>query len=1129
MTQQTRNPEIQDIQKRSQTEEYKTIARNSEALEKIKTKLNQVDKLNEQEISEIKTQLESIEVDINSLLDSMEAETKTEYNDEISNLKWLRVSVENLLQTKTKQELDKLEQEVGLWEKTKEWFKNVFSVEWWKENPGTNALRVWWTVVGVWWLSKLWKWVKSLFGWWKEKEKKEEEKEEEKGFWNSRFWETIKRAGLGIWGYFWFQWIKDWITGKTKTDDTRESQIDKFETNKNREKYNSLWTNINDFYKNLYSLENEIGYEEENKLWSIVNTEWKNPEKFDGLVPFCMDSQYESVDDMITENAIESTGENWIDRVYSKLVWATQATIKKAVWPFLRNLKSRADFNQDWNKTYEEFLKHDPEARKKELEVFFRQQIKTTTFLVDRRNMLEAKIAKDVIKMWKYQEWENVVKRPNNKEDQTDLLEDVLSDSDFRERYIEKHTDYISYNSWSLINANQILEKEWLLDDKISSPLQEIVADLDEESRDILAYQELDDWTSITVLDQIAQDVISKSLSEDSQKKLNKLEEDLLEDMNWEEWFMQRNFDYLTYALNMDDHTKQTLIENWFGDLLNNYEKWLNAAFDEFRKNPTKENLAKIKKITAKQLAFKKEITTSIYTIQSCITNNRSWSTILSKTLNVFTNLSTWFSEITQGDVLEWYAKAAPWLFISWWILYVVWRSWKQTILWRFSRFTWKIAMRAGWAPVVWAYKLWKYTLFSWKYRSSKIKTLHKIWKEDQAKRLLQYAVSEWKINKNRILSLWSELFWISTWTDETKYVDILKKFFWNNVNQARSNSFLKYYKNKKLRKLFVNFKWNTSGLNRRQKYITQTNSKKTYSLNIWALDQIWEIDDVITKNQGKNFGRLLDKSLKQVGELWELSRIRNLSINKEMITKINNLDSNDFSKLLKYLKSDDLVSVLDDIHNLYSADEIVSKLTMKRKQTRIIKEILNKNFSDIKANKLSALWSLVQTDFDIVSGKLKWSSSINRAYYKRQMDLLWSFTDKIPEMKPSHINAFNTLNSKWFSPLQIVRLQQFMESPLTSSDDAFKALKTAISEWDFNNVIKHLDDIWKRELTVWSNVLDAAWNKIAPEINKMIPEAQDLLDELKRIKNAFSGSDELLETSFKSLKWFIRILTKVT
>ncbi len=1104
-------PEVLTTQDKEQTKEYKKISAQSEKLENIKTRLNKVDKLNEQESKEIEKELNNVDSEIDSLLQEMDRDTKSNFESEISHVEWLYQSVNTLLEKKVKEELSVLEKSV---KRTKESFDKVLDWDEWKKNTRMNVLRAtWFTVAGVtavWWIKKIWKWVKSLFGW---KKDKSESKSESKWFWETGIWKTLKYAGLGIGWFLWIRWLVDKFSWKPKPKGDTESQIEGFEKLDEtlKWKYEGLGEWVNNFYSSIYSLENSLWFQDEASTGSIVEKEWEEADNYDWVVPYCMDNHYDDVNDIISESGLYSgTRSDWLDQKMSELKWYWEAKLKKYIWPFLWKMKSWLTFNKDWNKTYSEFLNHNPEERKKELESFFRQQIRVTTFLVDKRNALEAYIAEKVVKSGKYKDWNKVVVRPTDIESQNDLVKDLLNDWSFKEQYIESNSLYNSYNNWKLSNAYDILTNNWLLDKSISSPLQKIIQDIDEDSKDILEYQEWEidaDWN--TVLDLFAVDVVKGNwLSEINKAKLNDLEENLLEDMLWEEGFMQRNFEYLTYFLNMNDNAKEILMEQWgFEEIFNEYSTELKKIVDEFRQDPTKENLKKLKKLSAKQLALKKEITVSIYTIQSCLSNDMDTIQILEKIWSVFTNIYKWVWEMWDWNLVEWYAKAAPWLFVSWGIIYLVaWRG--KTKIWTYW---WKALMWVWGAPINLAYKWVRFFGFNSHYWKSRILELKGLKNESHAKDLLRYAIFEWKLTQDHIIALWKRVHGIS-WINEDKILyETLKKYD-SAITEEQSDLFFKYNTDKKLRKLFVTSN-DRETWTRWKANLNRLNSRKQYSINYTVLSKIWEINDVINGNAWKNFWKLLSHGLSNTDNITDLTKLKNLSTNNGMMTKINKIDSKDFIKILKYVKWDNLTKLLEWIDRWYDINKIMWSMKLKSKKAKWLAKALEWNVNITDTKTINAIWKAIETEFDAVWTKIKGSWSISEKYLLWQQDMLLDFSDKFPYMTDKQFKAFTLLDSKWLTPLQIVRLKWIMDSPLISSDNTFKFLAKAVEDGNINDMVKYLDSI------KWST---GKYSKI------IISEAGELSSSLTNIKTAFTNIDEFKD-GFKALKWFIKVLAKVT
>lgn len=487
-------------------------------------KLQQENQAIKQELDVLKTMAQSSEKEkkkseLDARIQKMKQEAQTEYQQESDqntrekikaeqekletfsselNALWTEVTTTNTApvsqehQSEANENPQPSQEEKWVWGKTKDFvseqWKDVRDKEKRKEEGGKNALRTaWFLATGVGAVALAYKGIKSLFGSDEDEEVEESEKSEEtskkkkkKGFRKTTFWKILKwtgiGAGVGTAGYYlgkWFWWWgnEDEKPTDTATDKEKLSAYEEFIKNpENKEKfenYEELGRNVDTVYEGLYQRELSAGYQDELEMQRIAKEQSEGLKNYKGIVPFCLDNKFGSVQAVLEQNtSISNALRGGITAMKSYINELGADFMQSFADSYLSKLPSWVPYIGKGGSLFEKLDKWALENKnaEKELAFFFRQSIRIQTYLFEKRDQLK----------------KQVVAR---KAQETGLsTEQVLSDP----KLWENDQQYQLFLSSSIVDGAKVLRNNKIFDATIGEKVKESVVSLDKERDKIL-------------------------------------------------------------------------------------------------------------------------------------------------------------------------------------------------------------------------------------------------------------------------------------------------------------------------------------------------------------------------------------------------------------------------------------------------------------------------------------------------------------------------------------------------------------------------------------------------------------------------------------------------------------------
>lgn len=856
--------------------------------------------------------------------------------------------------------------------------------------------------------------------------------------------------------FFGIKWLIDYLTNKTDKTDDAIDQVSDYEklTEDQRLKYEKIWNCTNDFYSNIWGKEIDMWYKDDNYLWKISEDvklkEWETPEKLAWVVPFCIDKNSKDISKFLSERDLNIYlfSKNYKELKNKIKGWTTDQ-LESFLWPFAIKLQSFQVFGmRPWKSLWEniqDWLNDDEEGRQKELDFFFRQYTKVLTYTNDRKTALEYKIAEESIKA----RWYDGDSRPEDREDQLDMIKDALSDKERFDTEIKNNETYVSFLSSNLLWVWSILESNWLLNWDISGQLsKEVIWPLDEESDDILKY---DEDSKTTIIDKWISE-IDWWLTDWTKDDLIDTCDDLRDDMVDESWtgFLQEHLERISYAWNMSDSNKDMFLkETGLDKFADKYTKTMDD-FKEKIKNgtATKEDLEKLKKMSSEYLAFKKELNLAIYTLTQIIDDNPDK---ISRTINtvykMFAGLAESFSNIfwwngTYGDWIN------MWVTISviWWAIYIIKHPGK-VLLWTVSRtrqwITW-----VAWRPSL-----------SYRWLKTKIGSLDNL--ADKTSYFKHYLFN-WKIrSEKRILQLARNNFNI----DVRSGTELLKRL---DVPDQYVDQVWKYRWDKNLRNLFLS--QDISGNVSWSKKLFHKKLSKVYSFNESALKKIKSIDVVSDANP--KYSKSINRLLKNMKSLDDLDKLDLLVSDPKFLSKIEKLNIFQLKKVSRSIgKAWFTVDWIDSIIRWSTNIDVATKTKFNSIIDEAIASVksqssLNANFYKINESKLSSL----KNNKNLTELDMKSLVKLNWKWFR------WSSLPDLFDVLKSDIS-----HNKWTG-----KLGDYLQDALKNWDyDSFvKVLwdhKNLITKIDVDDIIRQMDNvkIVLRNVDEFADILKWIWRII--------------------------------------------------
>lgn len=606
---------------RQELENLKSIVDESLKQKKKKEVLAQINTLKKDMELELSTSLSAEDKkkieEINKSLDPMVSQELSDLQQEV----------------KTEDQLNKEAPKKSFWEKTKDFWiktKDVFT-----ENP-----LKWLLYVGLWWL-----WIYSVVNflkWRSEEEKKEHQKKSRWGkFWDN-FWRATKAVAWTVTGYFGITWLIDLYKKEYNADMTDEEQQqlkDWWEYMKNNpeqaKKYMAIGTNVDEVYDHIMKKEKDVwrdaGMDLDSGYTKYADSKKIDKQTFQGIVPFCVDQEFWSVQELLSEwwyysYLREKSWEDIKDEITNR---STQKIL--SFMPFLSCLSSAQKYlsaGLDPKKIVGQWAQDGtPTERQAELNLFFRQYGKLVVYMQDKKNALVEHIAAEKFK-----------KYPSS----FSSLEDAKDDKEWMDSYVYEDERYKNFYQWNMRNAYDVLTKENMMNGNLSNTITTIV-----QWSDSIREELLDEKNGKDVLTRLKESW--NNLSTDIREQAKEACENTL-------WDIEDNFDetvsypYLSsigVAFNTKDNNIQEYLKEsgllWFKNSIKQLLKSFKQKFIEGTIN--KKELNAYINLTNQYFAFKKEILIASQSLQDIKSENsdrseRSRQIVKSVSMNLW--LATW-------------------------------------------------------------------------------------------------------------------------------------------------------------------------------------------------------------------------------------------------------------------------------------------------------------------------------------------------------------------------------------------------------------------------------------------------------------------------------------------------------
>ena len=610
---------------------------------------------------------------------------------------------------KTTENANPSEEKPWIWASTKnfvsEQWNNVWDREKWKEESGKNVLRTaWFLATGVWAVALAYKGIKTLFG--SDTSENEEaneieekegtsKKNKEKGFRDKRYGKTLKWLGIGAWvggvGYYigkWFGWW--WKDGTWEwadaTDGAKDQAINtanlKKENPEKFAKYQGMWANIDSQYNQIMKKELDAGW----KGMSIADGYEKyaarnklSKEDFQATVPMCIDNEFSSVDDLLSEGGYYGyLREKSLVDLKSFLIGKGKEWIGKIMGPYLLNLTSFIPFvGDDWSESLTKWLESgEPAERESELKLFFRQYAKVVNYTQDKRSRLIEKIAEEKIK---------------TVGTEFSTIEDALDDEEWLESHVYSDDRYKNFMGGKLHQAIDVMKNQSLFDDQLSMRMKKQMESADAQRDQLLKTKDGKDalqrlWES--------KNNMSPEICREEIQVCKNVAEDVKENFD-------KDWSYLYFwsahaVINSDQKNIQEFLkESGLWDL----KSWILESLKHFEKkfenwDMSTEDINLYKNQINSYFAMKKEILIWAEAIQQMKVDNSSrWERVLNigkaAIGDILHHTTQSLKSFKDGNFITWWLQATLPLTL-WGLVISQIGKWKGNrkieILWRFMR-----------------------------------------------------------------------------------------------------------------------------------------------------------------------------------------------------------------------------------------------------------------------------------------------------------------------------------------------------------------------------------------------------------------------------------------------------------
>lgn len=582
---------------RQELDKLKSIVDETLKQKKKKELLVQITALRNEMEAELSTSLSAEDKkkieEINQSLDPMISQELSELQDEV----------------KTEAQLDKEAPPKSLWEKTKDFAIKTKDVS--IEHP----FRALWSLL-LWSVGVYSAW-NYLITWRSEEDQKEYE---EKSRWwkiSSNVWRLLTHAAWMTAWFFWFKWLYNLYNleyNADMTDEEKQQLKDWWDYMKNNpeqaKKYMAVWTHVDKMYDHIMKKEKDAwrdaGMDLDTWYEKYVDSSKMDKQTFQGIVPFCIDQEFWSVQDLLSEwwyysylreKSWEEMKDEITNRSEQKLLsfmpflgWLSSA--KKHLAAGGSPKKIVGEWAQDGTAT----------ERQAELNLFFRQYGKVVVYMQDKKSALIEHIAAEKFKH-----------HPSS----FPSLEDAKDDKDWMEIFVYEDERYKKFYEWNMRNAYDVLAKENLMNSDPSETINTIVKWSD-SMRDIMLHEK----NGEDVLDRLkkAQKTHS-SLSAELKSEWAEACDSTLEDIddNFDEAATYPYLSAIWVAFNTKDNNIQEYLKEsgllWLKNSIKQLLKSFKQKFIEGTIKPTE--ITAYINLTNQYCVFKKEILIAALSLQS--------------------------------------------------------------------------------------------------------------------------------------------------------------------------------------------------------------------------------------------------------------------------------------------------------------------------------------------------------------------------------------------------------------------------------------------------------------------------------------------------------------------------------
>ena len=899
-------------------------------------------------------------------------ETSKEVLQQISDL---YTSILASLEAEEKEE----KEEKWFWDSVKEKFWNAKDWVWiqWndvrdkdkrKNDTGKNLLRTtWFVATGVWIWALIYSWCKRLFGKEAREERRKNRKERREArrkareerrkeiaklpFWERPIWKVIKWTGIWTAAYLIIHWIHTWDWFKdffkrwTKKTETAVEQVNHYKelSPEVREKYESIWDNVNKFYGNVWGKEISYGYESPYDLWTISKNvaadAWiSDAEVYKWLVPFCMDDGIANIKDLLSEkNYTTYLFDKDVTEIIEKIKGWALSTIGKALWSFVSSLESFLPFSKGsgslWEKI-ENWINADPQNRINELNFFFRQYAKVLTYMKDKEKSIAYKIVEE--KCYSELDWKS-------ENDKNIFIQNKLKDDDWFKQNVESDVRYQKFMSSKVVGSGEVLSSINLFNWDMSPVLKTGIIDpINDRFDDILQVDE----ESETIIDKYIEEIDAHNLWTWTQWNLMKMCEDLDKDMIDDDGWILQCFKGFQYLFNNDEaNMEKFLKESW----LENFVNWLRNKLSDYRTkieawNISKDELQKLKELALAYFAFEKEVNLATYTIGSVREDNPdAIRRLIESNIMWFNNFICAINKIFSWDAELWdYCVFGVWV-AQWCIVFYPKTFVKAT--WKFVKWTYNTGKRTvkHVNPFVWI--AWRPSLSNRGFEQA-LKWLNNLAEKESY--FLHYALN-WKIRDERFLiNVAKTDLWMTT--NPSKMSDVFFELLkWQWVTPQDCDLLWKYAWNSDIKKLLITQANNAPVTDYFSSWFKHIGD--TFTVNSWNLAKLRELDEAVDlfessgsyANSSKFIRDMLNNSVKKVEDLDSLKVI----VNETKFWDIFEEGSSNLKATRNSLKHVDNVrnsSILTEIEL-----EIERATTLTGSASKAKLELLNTHITELK------------------------------------------------------------------------------------------------------------------------------------------------------------------------------------